>query len=258
MNNYANAGVNSQVYELCKNTQIQNRAKYSEQSFGSRRSLFVKGNMIATTAIQQNLDIGKLTNQQFVSFLGRFNRQLYQQFQIYPVIFDQEIKHLGVARDKNIQLWDKLEVGSYFYNIDLSSAYWQVAYRLGYIDPTMFEKYLRNDDFKQAKRYCISFLARRNFMTYENDVKITCDTSFLVRVYDNIRQELYKIIETAVNQAETYLEYNIDGISVMADKVDVVKKCFKDEGLLFKITQCRVMPDNRYLYGHKTRKFKNK
>lgn len=257
MNNYTQAGVNREHYEACKQIQQNNQAEFAEQIFGSRRSLYLAGKMIATTAVEQNLDLGKLSNSQFISFLGRFNRQLYKQFETYPDLFAQKIIHKGVSRDKNLDLWDQLPIGSYFYNIDLSSAYWQVAFRLGYIKPEMFIRYLNDDNYKQAKRYCISFLARQNKMVYADKREIKCDTGFLVRVYDNIRQELYKIIETASNRAKTYLEFNIDGISVTADQVKIIKDYFKSEDLLFKTTQCRVMPGDQYLYGSRVRKFRN-
>jgi hypothetical protein len=207
------------------------------------------------------LDLGELKKGQFYSFLGGFNRNLYSRFKHNPDLFSVKINYKGVARSKNYQYWDTLEDGTYFYNIDLSSAYWQIAYRLGYLSDKLFQTYLELDAYKHAKRYCVSFLARKNKMVYtteEGKIEIACDTSVFKNVYDNIRNELYKTIQEALIGIENYVEYNIDGVTVMKDDVARVKKAFREEGLKFKVTECRKINDKEYLYGNKIRRFKNK
>lgn len=244
--------------------QDQNKTLYIEQTFGSRKKLFVEGNLIATTASNSNLDLGELSQQQFYSFLGAFNRTLYKQFHTYPELFNLRVSFKGVARSKNIQVWNTMKTGMYFYNVDLSSAYWQMAYKLGYISKKLFDAFMNVDTYKEAKRYCISFLARSCKTTYRmldtgQNVKqftVVCDTQPLRQVYDNIRNKLYETIQEGISGIDDHVEYNIDGVSVLAKDLDVVRSRFREMGLTYKTTECRKVSDFEYTYGCKLRNFK--
>lgn len=255
MNNYAKMEVAPDRYEAIKSIQAANGTPYSEQSFGSRKNLYVGNALIASTVQSSNLDLGELSPELFVSFIAAFNRQVYARILKYPHLMDQNIQFKGMSREKNTKLWNTLKSPCFFYNIDLDSAYWQIAHKLGYISKTMFEKYMDQEQYKQAKRYCISFLARKNTMKYPNGQVINCDIRPLQRIYDNIRNELYRCIQKCVENTQMCLEYNIDGLSVMAQDVDTVKKCLNDMQLRFKIIECVKISPTEYSYKGKVRKF---
>lgn len=244
-------------YDKIKSIQNSNKTKYNEHYYGGRKSLFIYNTMIATCSESANLDIGKLTNGQFISFIANFNRHLYKNFEKNPKLFDLKIEFYGIARKKNYKLWDELKNETYFYNIDLNSAYWQMAYRLGYITKSYYEKYFYFDEYKKVKRYCISFLARENQMVYSNGNIIKCEIGVLRQVYENIRNELYNCIKNSLKGVNNFLEYNIDGVTILVDDIATVKKNFKEMGLVFKITECQKINNEKYLYAGNERVFKN-
>jgi uncharacterized protein (DUF2164 family) len=257
---YNSVEIASDGYDKIRARLISNSIPAKEQLMGARRKLFAHQNLVATTCSENNLDIGGLQTRQFYSFLSIFNKHLYARFRSQPELFDLRISFKGIAREKNLTFWNSLDVGTYFYNLDLSSAYWQIAHKLGYISEAMFLKYQEVDCYKQAKRYCISFLARTNKMRYYHsnvEWTVTCDNTAFKQVYDNIRNELYRCIQCSLEEVGQWLEYNIDGISVMAADVDVARLALKRLGLTFKITECRKTSDAEYLYGSKPRKFIN-
>jgi hypothetical protein len=261
MNNFKKVAVSIEQYEKIKAIQEKNGNDIQEHFIGSRRNLYVKNTLIASLSVDYSLFLGNITNSQFNSFLGRFNKHLYNQFLTKPELYNLNIDFKGVSRNKNIDLWDKLPINTYFYNLDLKSAYWQIAYRLGYISENIFNAYMSLDDYKQVKRLCISFLGRSNNMFYQvkNDkFLIECDTRVFKKVYNNIRNELYNCIKKVIVSPCNYLEYNIDGIYVIKEDVDLIRSEFKKMNLKYKITECRKINETDFLYGHKLRKFKNK
>ena len=250
--------VSHKDYERIRTAQFVNGTIFSEHIHGSSKKLFANRKLIAMQEQVSSLHLGALTQMQFVAFLGAFSRNLYNQFKTNPALYDLKIDFKGVARAKNQVYWDSLNVDQYFYNVDLSSAYWQIAHKLGYISTKFFTSYMDVDSYKQAKRYCISFLARSNKMRYcttQGMHEIQCDTSVLRQVYDNIRYELYNAISSSLDK-ENYLEYNIDGVMVNAQHLNDVMERFKCDGLKFKITQCKKVSDTQYLYRSTLRNFK--
>ena len=263
MQRFEKYNVTAVAFEHLIKTQISNKSPIREHFIGSRRKLYSRDKLIATTLQREvvPLMIGDITQKQFVSFLGTFSKNLYSQIKKNPELLQLHIEFDKPSRGKNYEIWDDLKEGEYIYNLDLSSAYWQVAHKLGYITTKLFENYIHLDEFKMSKRLCISFLSRRNEMLYHVDgenYKIKCDNTSLRRIYENIRYYLYNIIAEAVNVCENWIEYNIDGITVKSEDVNAIQKYFQDEGLIFKIKECRKLNDLEYVFGNSTRRFKNK
>lgn len=252
--------MNSNDYAALKSIQYQNQNYFLEQQHGGRKKLFVESKLIASTVVG-SVDLEKLNKRQFASFLGMFNRNLYKRLREQSGLLEQKITFKGLSRSKNNKLYASLPAGSLFYNIDLSSAYWQIAHKLGYISTSIFEKYQNEARYKSVKRLCISFLARPNKMTYhfpDGLVNVIhCDTSCLKQVYDNIRNELYRIINT-ISDELNYVEYNIDGISVLPEDKSKVKEYFKSEGLLYKTTICIKINEHQYRFGNRTKNWSKK
>ncbi len=247
-------------YVKIRNLQGKNNNSYREQVIGSRRKLFVFNKLAATINQNKDLPLGNIKESQFTAFLGMFNRNLYAQFKKHQQLFELKVKFSGRSRNKNKQLWNEIPVGSVFYNMDLSSAYWQMAFKLGYISKKLHDNYIYRDEYKAAKRYCVSFLARSNKMRYISPEKetyeITCDNKVFQGVYDNIRNELYNTITEVVNECESCIEYNIDGITILKNDYSKVKKIFKHKNLMFKINQCIKINEKQYLYSGILRNFK--
>lgn len=246
-------------YERILSVIQKNNQPYRQQLIGARRSVYVGKSLVATTAATGSVSFGNLNFTKFISFLGQFNKNIYTQFRLNDTLFYKNITFSGSSKHRNVDNWDKIHVGCFFYNIDLSSAYWQMAHRLGYISTALFEKYMYDDDFKMAKRLCISFLARKNTMLYYDGFKvseISCDSQIMNGVYANIRHELYNIINKAAKSVDIYLDYNTDGITVLANEVSKVKKYFQKEGLIYKINECRKISGSQYYSNYKVRNFR--
>lgn len=240
-------------------TQKHNGNGYKEQHFGSRKKLFVYDRLIASTSPNGSLDLGGLEKAQFNSFLGHFNKKLYSQFLKYPELMYKEVDFKGTAKHRNIKSWNKLPIGSFFYNIDMSSAYWQVLHKLGYIDESFYQKYMFDSDYKTAKRFCVSFLARTNKMIYTlNDGSqhtIECNIDVLNQVYQNVRKELYRIIKSSLKENTDYLEYNIDGVLVPISMAPEIKDFFASNGIRYKTTICQKISERQYRSGTRIKNF---
>ena len=262
MQSFNKCEVDSNTYDVLKKVQLNNGTNIKEHLIGSRKKLYSYNYLIATTANSAQLELNGISSQKFNSFIGMFNRNLYKQFYKKPELYDVYIKYDGLAREKNYLLWDSLPEDTFFYNVDLSSAYWQIAHSIGYISDKLFTNYMYLDEYKTMKRYCISFLARKNKMKYTNSSayshEIICDTSVFQKVYDNIRNELYYSIEQVRIKCENCIEYNIDGVMILNSDLKEVKKELKRLNLEYKITECVNLNEKEYVYGSKIRRFKNK
>ena len=146
----------------------------SEQVFGSKKTLWVNGKISAIIGETNSLDFGGLDPKYFTSFLGQFNKQLFSQFQKSPTLFNLDIKPISSSvRAKNMDAWSNIPIGTFYCSIDFKSAYWQFAHKLGYLNTQMFNRYMPDDNYKVAKRFCISFLGRQNkkFITIPKALK---------------------------------------------------------------------------------------
>jgi len=245
-------------YTIKKEIQEKNQTSFKEQFHGARRKLIVYDRTICSHVASAGIELGQLTKQQFASFLGLFSKQLYKSFKIHPELYYLEVKFTGFAKNKNYQLYSDLKENQIFWNIDLSSAYFQIAYRLGYINQKFFDKYIGQNKYKSVKRLCISFLGRANKMVYnQNGSKheISCDNRILRQVYANIRNELYCIIKNISEHTE-YIEYNIDGITILPADKKLVKDYFSSLGLTFVSTMCTKISDSQYKHGTQIKNFR--
>lgn len=252
----------SASYNTSINTQKGNKTPFREHFLGARKKMIVHDVLIATTSVNNNLILGKLTKRKFIAFLGRFQKQLYKRFRTIDLLYDIDIEFKGVSRGKNHELWDTMKVGRYFYNVDIKKAYWQIGNKLGYMDHALYSDYINNDLFKPALRYCFSFLARKNYMLYHDakgkTIEIKCDTTVLNKVYENVRHQLYNEIAKVKEGCLNVVEWNIDGISVLSSELDLVCTKFKEQGLIFKVNECRKIDEYTYSSGEKIKNFKHK
>jgi hypothetical protein len=241
MSNNYNLEVTEDIYESTKQTVVQNGSKLWEHNIGSRKNLYTDGMFCATTSQGDYLPLNRnITRQQFSSFLGIFKRNLYSQFSKNAELYFLNIEFNGVSREKNYDAWSQLKVGEKYFVIDLNSAYWQMAHQLGYISKKLYLSYIDKDEYKEAKRYCISFLARTNHMMYfdgRSIERIDCNVDCMVKVYDNIRNGLYTSIDKAKSKVANWIEYNIDAVCVFEKDVPIISYAFDEMKFNYKIKE---------------------
>jgi hypothetical protein len=246
-------------YEPTKETLIKNGSKVSEQFYGSRKILYGNNQICGYAKMDHYLTFSEdLDPNKFYAFLGAFKRSLYNQIKKNNDLLGLKIEFNKDSKCKNLKNWAKVKSKSKFYNIDISSAYWQMAHQLGYISKTLFEKYIDKDEYKEAKRYCISFLARENFMNYHDQREIQtvhCDISALYQIYENIRNQLYLTIHQAKDCTKNWLEYNIDAITIIEEDLDLVCQKFNSLNIQYKVNECIKLDKNEYFMKGKIRKF---
>lgn len=252
--------VSPEKYAELVELQKKNGVSFSEHCKGSRKTLIVYGKPFVTLLDGGNyLEIGKISDAKFSSFIGTFKKTLYKNILANPELFTYKVDFSGTSRGKNREAFNSIPVESYFWNLDLSSAYWQMGYRLGYVSKKFYEKYIFNDDYKVVKRLCFSFLARSNSKTYSTEnsqYQIICDNTLDQLVYDNIRHELYKIISGALEVAgENYIDYNIDAISFTNKARKEVVKYFEEQNVVFKLIPAIKVSETHYEFKDTIRKF---
>lgn len=251
--------IEDKEFDPTMNVLIKNGSRVSEQLYGSRRILYSDSQVCGYSQLDYYLPISEnLPSKKFYSFLASFKRSLYSQFRKNNDLLKLRIEHKGMTRDKNFENWNLLKPKSEFYTIDLNSAYWQFAYKLGYISKKVFNTYIDLEEYKEAKRYAISFLARENEMVYHDGRqidRIECDISCLYQVYENIRNEMYKSVESVVNIIPGWIQYNIDSISVIESDVKKVQEAFESIGLRYKIETAIKIDEMEYCVNGKIRKF---
>lgn len=245
-----------QILELQKTNGIN----YSEHYKGSKKILMVDNRIVCATYFGNMLDLGNLDKNRFVSFIASFKRGLYKQFDNNRSLITHKVYFDGLSKQSNKKAFANMDPGKKFWNLDLSSAYWQIGFRLGYISKSFYSKYILEDDFKHAKRLCFSFLARQNVKKYTYnglEYTIECDNTIERAIYDNVRNELYLLIDRARQIAgENCLQHNIDGISVNCqNKKQLIEEFFKGEGLSYKVNDCIKIDDKQYLFKSKIKRF---
>ena len=245
-------------YHDTKQSILRNGSLLWEQTHGNRINIYADKELAGVMSPNNYLQLTGISSKQFYSFLGNFTRNLYGQIKNNTDLLGLVIEFDGVSRDKNYESWDKLKSRTIFYNVDLKSAYWQIAHKLGYISTKFFLNYIDKDEYKEAKRYCISFLARDNEMKYydgrEIDV-VTCNTDCLFQIYENIRYELYKCIAEAMSVTENWVEYNIDGITVVKKDLQKICKELDKMNLLYKVNECVKIDKEEFVIKGNIRKF---
>lgn len=251
MGNINNLEINQEMYEKTKGVILKNGSKLWEHSKGSRVSLYSNGIKCATTSPGDYLPLNAgLTKQQFASFLAIFKKTLFYQFKKNPSLYDMKYDYHEISRDKNYTVWKQMPIGLEFYIVDLNSAYWQMSHKLGYITKSLFDKFINEDIYKEAKRYCISFLARTDYMKYHDGRvidKIECNVDCLVQVYENIRNALYISINDAKSNVNDWLEFNIDAVTVKKEDVHIIANSLDEMNLLYKIKKCVKISDFEYM-----------
>jgi hypothetical protein len=244
----------NQIFE----NRVHNGDYFIEKRIGSTKILSNGQKDVAHLKTNDIYFGDNLTPKDFGVFIAQFNKHLYRNFFKNQSLYNLKVNFKGPTKHVKKDFYKKLNIGNYFYEIDITSAYWQILHKLGYISTSFFKIYRHLDEYKQAKRLCVSFLARQRKATYffkDNPFEINCDNSVLKTVYENVQNELRRIIHEAVNAVNSeYYYYTIDSICVMNVNVDKAKAIFKKHGLSYKITECQKIDEKTFKHGKKIRK----
>ena len=259
MDNYRKYELGTDAYKVVVANQIINNSDMLEVKVGARTKLYKLGassKLLCVNKVTNTLNIGSLNGKQFSSFLATFKTNLLKNI-LEKNLLDLKVDFSGLSKQHNKDLWTKTPVGQYFFCIDFKSAYWQIANKLGYIDDKLFASYMDLESYKQAKRLCISFLARPISANYhKRGYSIKCDTGAFCSVYDNIRSCLYNYVAGMVKVAKNeYFMYNTDAIYIMPEKVDAIKQYLFENNITFKTTLCKKISETQFTEGCKIKNF---
>lgn len=211
-----------------------------------------------------NISLGNIDKESFITFLKDFKFNLNKCLRLNTELWDLKIIYDKSKIGKNNNYWGNINEGDYFYLIDIRSAYWQIAHKIGYISTELFNSYFELDDYKASKRLCFSFLSRTSKATYfgkrfdgsDEDMVIGCNSEFYKNIYDNIRNLLNNLINEVVLLTDNnYLKYNTDGIYITKEYVPVVKKFLKANGILYKTSLCKKISNFEYVLQNQLMKF---
>lgn len=251
--------IDAQIYEPTKEVMIKNGVRLSEQFFGNRRVLYSNSKICGFLESDNYLPLSEeLSNKEFSNFLASFSLSLSNQLRKKHSLWGVKIEYDGDKSGHNPNAYRKIKQVTKFYQIDLSSAYWQMAFRLGYISKNLFDKYMFEDKYKQAKRYCVSFLGRTNYMRYYDGREIEyveCDTSFQVQVYENIRNEMYQVIKQVRDAIPNWVMYHIDSVSVMEKDFEKAKSILENLSVYYKVKEAVKLDNTEYSVNGKLKKF---
>lgn len=204
---------------------------------------------------QFELDEG-CTKKMFARFMAHFTNCIQDRFAADPGLYYLDVEFSGTGRGKSIDVWRSMQVGDYFYSIDIDNAYWQAAYKLGYLTPRIYDRYFQDEVYRLPMRLCFSFLSRPSSLHwYDKDRletwSVTCDTGCLRNVYKNVRNRLYLAIDEARKAVEgRALQYTIDSIDVcsMSDLKIVKRVLSRSLGFEVKLTRCQKL--NKISYSN--------
>jgi hypothetical protein len=153
-----------------------------------------------------------------------------------------EIGYKGIMNKINREYYRELPIGGEFVSIDIVSCYWQMAYKLGYIDKDMYDKYMNNSRYKQAKRLCVALLGRPFIKKYVIpkkgiDMDVSCDMGLYKTMFKNIRDLAYTHIQECCEIVDgKYYWRNIDCIAVDFQDYKKVSEFFKSKNIKISIS----------------------
>ncbi|MEM2138826.1 MAG: hypothetical protein QXM96_01610 [Candidatus Woesearchaeota archaeon] len=253
--------ISQDEYNDIKNYFISNNF-YVREIKKSEQNLKLIVNNNSFIHFTNNLHFESLSNIQFSKFYNIILKDIIfnvNSKNIHELIVESKNKKI---KEKNLDVWNKVKIGEFFINIDIKNAYWQSAYKLGYISEDLYKDYEFLDEYKEAKRYVFSLLSRDVECNYYNDGnkvnKIKCNNLIFKNMLKNIRNflsnSIYDICSGVDNNS--IIEYNIDAIYCLYNNLDIIRKMFYEKNIKFKITLCKKTSENAYIYNYTLKFFK--
>ena len=130
-------------------------------------------------------------------------------------------------------------------NIDLNSAYWATAFKLGLISEALYKEGLDESKIKKQTRLTAIGSLAKKVKVYEFDGReqrkiedrIVEETAF---VWDVICNEVGKVLhEAAKKSGKDFIFFWVDGIYIKKSSRKVVESVFSNHGYDYKIIDCK-------------------
>lgn len=242
--------------------QLQNKIPFIIIKKRSNRKIIVDDKIICDFKIQKNNRFTPSQRRTYIYLCGHIKKA----YNHYAIINDNNIvvpEKLFYKSYKNRAVYNSLPDNSKFYIVDIKHCYWRIAYMFGIISQRVYERYGNNSDHKDPRNMaltsCLSPVTKEyNFFSNDNPelnnktLSITEDIEIYHRIYDKIRIHAYNITgEIAFNilGIENFIMYNVDGIAVLENKVDLVMSELNKRNFITSVLECTKVDDINFIKG---------
>lgn len=162
-----------------------------------------------------------------------------------------KVERLHPVVYSNRELWHNLPDGTKFFLIDASHCYWRIAFVMGCIGKTLYNKYAEDKDYKVLRLIALSILTIRIKREYYINGTFAYEkeepTDNYRVVYQNIRHYAYNNSGQVKEAIKDYcIGYRVDGIFLLPEGLRKAKTIFKKNSLLYKVTKCVKVDDKNY------------
>lgn len=213
------------------------------------------GNMRSGT-FQKNMGV-------ITSFRNSVNKSILKSSKQLKLTIPDKMSLIIPKFGRNEEKWQKIEVNGVFYEVDIKKAYYQAAYKLGYITKALWDKNKDRDEVKQALRECVTWLATPRKKEYYNVSGVSeayiieCDTKIYVKVYENIRNILHNSIYDCLESIkwDDFISYTIDSVLVTENDLELVKNTLDQLDWDYKVTKLIKTAKNNYIKNGELRSF---
>jgi len=162
-----------------------------------------------------------------------------------------KIEKLHPVVYSNRKLWERLPDGTEFYLIDAAHCYWRIAYIMGCIGKTLYDKYATDNDYKALRLIALSIITVRIKREYYSNGAFLYEeeepTDDYRTVYQNIRYYAYNNSGQVKDAIKDYcIGYRVDGVLTLPEGIKKAKAIFKKNDLLYKVTKCVKVDSKNY------------
>ncbi|MCF8360730.1 MAG: hypothetical protein K9H26_18390 [Prolixibacteraceae bacterium] len=219
----------------------------------AQKSIIVNGKHIVTTQtkdkkLQAYFKLGKKS-----SLINTIHKNVYKKTSEKGFAM-QDIKPEYPPENRNRKAFAEIETDQKLVYIDINHAYWRVAFILGYIDKSLYEKYAYDQEYKLARNIGLSTMVSQKKKHYYFNGKyartIVCENSMYEKMYKNIRYTTYNIIgELAELIGDGCLAYKVDGLLILNDN-ELIKFCkeyLKGKNVTFEIKRYKKLNEKELL-----------
>lgn len=172
----------------------------------------------------------------------------------------------SITKSFNYEIFKNIPNNHEFWIFDLNNAYWQMMYRMGIIDKSIYLKYRNDANYKLLKQVAIGLInepKKARFMRNGKFVKDKDGRELLIVednkewriVYSNVRLSCYNVPISIIQELKNnYIFFNQDAVAVTLDLEKKVREYMELHDLDYKMQLCVKLNDYEYMQGDKLRK----
>lgn len=251
---------------LCKSGSYYYQQTYKKYSYKEGRLVSALRTIPVESDKEKRFEDFGMSKAKFFGAINSFNKDYTKQILNNPELLNLKIEDrmnfVIPKRDRNMDLWDTMDAGDSFYEIDVNKAYLQSAFKLGYVSERYYKRYFDRDELKQAFREAVTWLGREIYKTYYNVIPDNPKKGYTIEcghpnpsqrinsiTYTNIRYNLHNTILDCLEAVgfDNSIKYNIDAIYVLEQDLLKVRKVLTDACWKFTETKHCKIPDNKYI-----------